>query len=153
MARNDWKLLPDIIKEFHEKSTLTNEQVIRGTFIKLAGAIAEDTPVDEGITRANWYITAGQPSSEYNPDTKKPNKGETEFENELNRIDDVFDDNLFLTNNSPNILVIENGGYVDSEGNPANGPKTTGGFSSKSPNGMVAVNLKRFSAIIKEEGQ
>lgn len=151
MARNDWKLLPDIIEKFKEKSELSNEQIIRGTFIKLAGAISNDTPVDEGITRGNWYITATQPSTKYDPDTAKPNKGEAEFTSELSRTDNILGKSLYLTNNSPNILVIENGGYVDANGSPANGEKTSGGYSKKAPNGMVVVNITRFAKIIKEE--
>lgn len=151
MARNDWKLLPDIIKKFQEESELSNEQIVRGTFIKLAGAISNDTPVDEGITRGNWYITTSQPSVAYNSNKKDKSKGESEFQAELSKTKDIMGKSLFLTNNSPNILVLENGGYLDANGSPANGPKTSGGYSKKAPNGMVVTNITRFARIIKEQ--
>lgn len=151
MAKNGWDRLPDVIREFAEDSLLTNEQIIRGTMIKLAGFIAEDTPVDEGITRGNWYITSGAPSKQFDESNAKPNKGAAEFTAEMDAIGDALAKPLYLTNNAPNIIPLEYGGYKDAQGNPANGPRTQGGYSIDAPSGMVRKNVKRFKRIIAEE--
>ena len=150
-SRNDWGRLPGIIRRFHQDSGLSNEQIIRGTFFKLAGAIFDDTPVDEGITLANWYFTKGQPSRQYDESRRRTRRGEDDAEREVDRLGDILGETLYLTNNSPNILTLEFGGYVDAGGNPANGPRTQGGFSSQAPNGMVRQNVRRFRRILDEE--
>lgn len=146
MAYSGWDKLPKLIEKFQRESGMTAEQVIRGTFFKLAGAIISDTPVDEGITQGNWYFTEGSPSSSYDKDSKRK---QDEITQPINSAD--ISSTWYLTNNSPQILVLENGGYKNAEGAPANGPNTVSGYSKQAPRGMVVVNITRFGKIIAEE--
>lgn len=151
MARNDWQLLPAIIENFRKETELSTEQIIKGTIFALGGAIIADTPVDEGITRGNWYFTKAGPSRNYNPNAQNITDGESYARNEVEALGDILGQTIYLTNNAPNILVLENGGYLNSSGSPANGPKTVAGYSKQAPAGMVRVNLRRFGRIIENE--
>ena len=116
---------------------------IRATIIATWGAVIEETPVDEGRARGNWFITDGSPSSEIGSGDK--GKGTAYV---AQSIDNVFDNKIFLTNNLPYINKLEYGGYGQGDGST---DKTTAdGFSALAPNGMVRINLLKFPRMLQE---
>lgn len=122
------------------------EQAIRGTTIKLWSAIIKSSPVDTGRFRSNWFATGKQPSVKVNVSTTDK-EGNRAIKDATNVVLGLQDWSVFhLTNNLPYSEVIEFGLYGD-------GPKTTGGFSKQSPQGVVRVNISRFNKLLDEEAK
>ena len=132
----------DDLKRIRIKTVRDLDQIGRKVALELFSRVIYKTPVDEGRARANWQVTIGTTAS-----------GTVEIDDKsgsatMSRA--VADsrgfkagDTIFLTNNLPYILTLEQGGYSD-------GPKTVGGFSRQAPNGMVALTVQEFSAIVNK---
>lgn len=86
--------------------------------------IIEETPVDTGRAKSNWYINPNIPSKEVDWDKKTPNI--TEEMSKVNGKEKV----IYITNNLPYIMRLEHG------------------WSRKRPAGMVAISLERLKAYI-----
>ena len=122
------------------------EAAIRGTSIKLFSAIILATPVDEGRARGNWFTTGQQPSTKQD-DSARDKSGDGATKQAERVIMSIKDYSTFtLTNNLPYIEKLEFGGYGD-------GPKTTGGYSTQAPQGMVRMNVARFNRLLEEESR
>lgn len=122
------------------------------------------TPVDEGTTRARWQFSAGAPASG-NPSGVDRAAGTAPAGDDaagptLGRIATGIDavrtpyGVMFLTNNSPNILVLEDGGFPTPP-KPSRDPRpgrrgelltTDTGHSRQAPRGMLAVSIEEINA-------
>jgi hypothetical protein len=109
------------------------------------------TPVDTGGTRHNWHISIDSPKVEILQGTGDPMQRE---------IPNVMGFNIrhnqkvFITNNYPNVNMIEYGGWKAPEfpnaGKSANSKVTTEGYSKKAPAGMVRLSIKEITPMIKK---
>jgi hypothetical protein len=116
----------------------------------LARRVAEDifrnvileTPVDKGGARANWQPSIGSPAvGTVNATDTSGAATMAKVQAKIATMD--AGDIIYLTNNLPYILKLEEGGYPD-------GPKTIGGFSRKAPAGMVALTVQKFQSIVRQ---
>lgn len=153
---------------------LTEDQLVtahRALTLQALTGVVQKTPVDTGRTRGNWQTTVGAPA-----------QGELEIEDKTGSqaiangraaVEEIRPfGKSFITNNSPNIVVLEEGGYVPADpptdekslkrrrasrskreraraqaatGNEG-GTFVKGGFSMQAPQGMVAVTLEELKA-------
>ncbi len=128
-----------------EKAQLNNEEVIRGTALKLFSAIIVSSPIDEGTFRNNWFVSGVTPSGEVDPtDTAGSDQSAiSKTSKDIKKL--IVWENITFTNNLPYANVIEFGGFR------GNGPNTAGGYSKQAPAGVVRVNAVRFQQLINEE--
>ena len=107
--------------------------------------IIKETPVDTGRTRNSWFVTQGQPSSISS--ARSEDKSGSGSLSSLNTMpSNVLNNKIYITNNMPNIIPLEFGGYP----NPSKGDKTSGGYSKQlipfnTPKGWVRSNVIRMA--------
>jgi len=101
-----------------------------------------ETPVDKGGARANWQPSIGSPATG-TVNATDPSGAATMAKVQAKIATMDAGDIIYLTNNLPYILKLEEGGYPD-------GPKTIGGFSRKAPAGMVALTVQKFQSIVRQ---
>jgi hypothetical protein len=117
---------------------------VRGVFFQGGAAIIIQTPVDTGRTRANWHFDVGSPTSQ-TTNSKDSFKGLRD----LNKMPSfIFNKKMFITNNLPNIIPLEFGGYPNpvklGTWNKKKGQyekRSEGGFSKQAPGGWVRATL------------
>lgn len=132
------------VKKFADSFEEGAERAVKGTAIKLWSAVIYGSPVDSGRFRGNWFATGSQHSVKVNYASEDKDGGKT-VNNATNVVLGLNDWSVMsLTNNLPYAETIEFGGYGD-------GPKTTGGFSKQSPQGVVRINIKRFNKLLEKE--
>lgn len=114
--------------------------------IEMFKRIIMRTPVDTGRARGNWQATFGGPATRTFELTDKGGENTvTKMANKVNASKLKTHPTIYLTNNIPYILRLENGGY--------NGPTakvTDDGYSRQAPSGMVKVTLAEFPYIVKQ---
>ena len=89
---------------------IANKQ-LTGVYISGLTNIVEETPVDEGRTRNNWFLTVGQPFG-LSSSRGKDKSGKGSLSSILTNIpNNVLGKKLYFTNNSNNINKLEYGGY------------------------------------------
>lgn len=133
------------VKKFADGFSDGAEQAIRGVTFKLFSAIIKSTPVDSGRARGNWFTTGQKPSSKITNKSDKSGSGSISDAQQV--IVGIADWSRFtLTNNLPYIEKLEFGGYGD-------GPKTSGGFSTQAPQGMVRINIARFNRLLEQQAK
>lgn len=117
--------------------------------IDLFSGVIRDTPVDTGRLQGNWQCTFGSPAEGTLDITSKV---EEETTNKMvQTVDSAKGDFVaYLTNNLAYAAVAEFGLWKDKDGKPANGPKTTHGYSIQAPSGMVGLNVSRINIHIKQ---
>lgn len=133
------------VSKWVEKAQLNNEEVVRGTALKLFSSFIVGSPVDEGTFRNNWFVSGVHPSGEVDPtDTAGSDQSAiSRMTGDLKKL--IAWESITFTNNLPYANVIEFGGFR------GNGPNTAGGFSKQAPAGVVRVNAVRFQHLINEE--
>lgn len=144
----------DQLLKFAKKTNETQERVVRGTKIALFKDVVGDTPVDTGRLIGNWQATIGAPAN----GTIEDVRSEDVVIGEVERNTGTSKDTAFLTNNLDYAAVVEYGGYPVP---PKKGSydkeqkkyviKSAGGYSKKSPEGMVQKNVARFQRILKAQ--
>ena len=133
------------IKKFAEKAIGDTEDIINGTCLDLSRRVILRTPVDSGQARWNWQGSIGAPKVN---ELKGSDKGGAKRIGQLVNVTDKASGNVFfLTNNMPYINKLEFGGY------PANSPtgKTSGGYSTQAPSGMVRITIREFNQIVSDQ--
>lgn len=135
------------IAAFAKKAQDKAEQAVKKVVIDLSNRIVLKTPVDSGRLRANWQLTIGQPASgqvdaqdKFGFLTMGKNAGEALYLR--------LGQTVFITNNLPYAQTVEYGRFGNPPGS-ANGAKTSGGYSSQTPQGMVRVSIRELQAQIK----
>jgi hypothetical protein len=132
----------DDIRKFERKTARKMELAARKIALELFRRVILKTPVDKGGARSNWQASLGS------PETGTVDATDTQVGPTFRKVVSAtkgFDvgDTIYLANNLPYIRKLEEGGYPD-------GPKTTGGFSRQAPQGMVALTVQEFSAIVNQ---
>lgn len=123
------------------------DQVIHRIALEVFSKIVQRTPVDTGRARSNWIMTEGEPSGAIpHGENVTFTASQASLMASINRISQVTPGVkvIFVTNNLPYIITLEEGGYGD-------GPKTVGGYSIQAPAGMVKLALAEVEAGILEE--
>lgn len=134
-------IIDKFVLDFEEGTDLT----IRGATAALWSSIIESSPVDEGRFRGNWFATFGDTEKVTN---SKDKSGAKTIANATSSVLKQKNGSKFtLTNNLPYAQTIEFGGY------PGDGPETIGGFSKQAPQGVIRVNVKRFSDLLEKEAK
>jgi len=136
------KLPTQHLVPFHKKLTL-----------ELAARVIAKTPVDTGRARGNWQVTVETPA-----------EGEVERKDRTGAADAQAGQAFaaaaaalrdlqpyratWLANNVPYILVLESGLYPL---RPRRGSgRTSGGFSTQAPAGMVSLSLQELLVMFRE---
>lgn len=102
--------------------------------------IIDQTPVDTGKLKNNWFPTINKPSTRFtNSVDPSGNKSKVRVNNLLARI--KLGQNFRFTNNAPYADVVEYGKYPNPPKNPTG--KTINGFSKQAPRGMLRIGLKK----------
>ena len=115
------------LDHFKIQSRDVASQVFRKIVIDLDSAVVRDTPVDTGRARGNWFPTLNSPSDETTNDKRRYTRTGNAV---IGRVSETaksaeLGDTVWLTNNLPYINRLENG------------------YSEKSPDGMVGINILR----------
>ena len=133
------------IIEFKNKAMTKSLVATKKAIISLTNDIIYDTPVYTGRLRNNWIpsINQGSNFSMLGLDTsKRRSKERPTLQETITKVNTLkLGDTFYFTNNLPYAKVVEFGEYPS----PSKTGKTVGGFSAKSPKGMVRVNLLKWS--------
>ncbi|MBS9781511.1 MAG: HK97 gp10 family phage protein [Gammaproteobacteria bacterium] len=111
------------IEAFNEKLLKKVALVRKDVAVQLFTDIIEDTPVDTGRAKGNWYASLNAPIRAI---------GVHDSLSAVAKMNYGTDEDIYLTNNLPYIVRLEYG------------------YSKKSPQGMVRKNVARFEQIFKE---
>ncbi len=108
--------------------------VIRKVALEIFRRVVMRTPVDTGRARGNWQVEIGTPRGGV-IDRFDPNGQRTLFDAESLIAQWQGDAAIFLFNNLPYILRLEDG------------------WSGQAPNGMVRLVLEEFPGIVEQEAR
>ena len=145
------------IRKFAEKAKANTDDVIAGTCLDLSRRVILRTPVDSGQARWNWQASISSPKTgvlksklDEGSSAKAPNPS-TASDRRISQISSVVDkasgNIFFLTNNMPYINKLEFGGYPS----PSTSGKTSSGYSTQAPSGMVRVTIREFQSIVDKQ--
>jgi hypothetical protein len=115
---------------FAKKVGLRMSVVHKGTSIKLFNSIVYDTPVDTGVARGGWNPSMG--AVKWAPSGRRDTSGALTAKDIEVTITGNYNQIAFLSNAVKYIVPLEYG------------------WSLKSPEGMVRINVTRFQQIIRE---
>jgi hypothetical protein len=132
--------LDDVKKAMRKRKRELNLS-LKGIYLQGLGNISIGTPIDEGRTANNWFLTTGSPFG----GTTTLTSGNNSFSERMPK--SVLGKRIFYTNNMPNILTLEYGGY------PGVGPKTAAGaggiYSDQAVGGWVRAELLTMRKAIR----
>lgn len=119
------------------------EAKARARMHKLFTRIVMRTPVDTGRTQANWNVSQGTPNYTFTEATN--------LSRAIAEVDKVktmpMGAKVFLANGAPHIRLLEYGGYPLVPKHPTG--KTSGGFSTQAPAGMVRISVIEFGGKVE----
>ncbi|HAK3332620.1 TPA: HK97 gp10 family phage protein [Salmonella enterica] len=140
----------DKIKQFSVDVPEQLDGAAKKITIDFFSGVIRDTPVDTGRLRGNWQCTIGEAASGELDVTDK--NGQETINNMVQTVDTAQRDFVaYLSNNLAYAAAAEFGLWKDKDGKPANGPKTTHGYSTQAPSGMVGLNVSRINIYIRKE--
>ena len=140
--------------------------VVRKLALEGLRKIVRRTPVDTGRTRGNWQVTIGTPATGQRPTRYSDKGGQATIDLGAAVLEGLrlySFPTVWITNNVPWILMLEEGGYSQGRStrlgiarayggkSAARQPKTIGGYSRQAPNGMVAVTVEELLQEFKTE--
>lgn len=102
-------------------------QLFRKIALDLDTSVVLDTPVDEGRARGNWFPSINVPSNDMDEDALGEAKSLARISPVVARVQ--LGDVIWLTNNLPYIIPLENG------------------HSGQAPEGMAEVNVLRAASV------
>ena len=123
------------IHEFNIKAMAKSHDKILSAFTGLTRDIKTDTSADTGRLKNNWFPSVNKGSNETTESTSDQVMARVEA------LRFKLGDTLYFTNNLPYAEKIEFGLYPS----PSKTGKTVGGYSVKSPQGMVRKNIIKWS--------
>ena len=139
------RALNNALTKFSHVKKEDASQALRATVIDNWTRIIKETPVGEkfgGSARGGWLINQSVSSELGDGDQ---NKGVSYVVSAIPN--DIFKGSLYLYNNLPYIQVLEFGLYP----NPSKtGERTSGGFSTQAPAGMVRKNTNKFGRTLNK---
>lgn len=120
------------IKKFADKANLTMEQAYRGITLKLFSAVILDTPVLDGQLRGSWYSKENTPRIDSTPRVDPSGSvAITELNSMVGKA--KLGGKMTMANSMPYAYRVE---YE--------------GWSGKSPQGMVRINVARIQGILAQ---
>ena len=133
--------------ELAKKAEADLDDVIRSVTIELFTRVIQKSPVDTGRLRANWFPSFGTYAETTTEDVDPSGSGAVSRASDAVLSYKVRDGIVYLTNSLPYARVIEYGEYPNP---PKSGTKTSGGFSTQAPQGMVRVSAAEIEGIVRE---
>jgi hypothetical protein len=137
------------LEKFSKKIDVTVQSVVKKTALDIYKGVTKRTPVDTGALRNSWMIGINHKPEGVKKGTRKKGSGGKATRAEFNESEEMKNLNgiklgstVYITNNQPYAEVVEYGKY-------GSGPKTTGGYSSQAPKGMVRVTMQEVEAKMK----
>lgn len=120
-------------------------EVVRGTALGLHAGMVQRAPVATGRLKANFQVGIGAPNAA---------TGEAPGSDPVSRGQPAIaawkpGQTIWLTNSLPYARVAEFGLYGKPPGS-ANGPKTSGGFSSQAVGGFVRLTVQDFEQTFRK---
>ena len=98
-----------LIARAREMTEVQFKLVLIKVRLELLSRIVMKTPVDTGRARGNWQVSSGEPASGYDLD-KKDDKGGAVISEGFGKINNTpINEVLWITNNLPYIVALENG--------------------------------------------
>lgn len=128
-----------LLKKAGDKASL----VVRKTALELQSQMIEMTPVDSGRLKSNFQAGVGAVNTDTSAGAGSDAKGRTATVLEGWKVGQT----IFLTNSMPYARTVEMGLFGKPPGS-ANGPKTSGGYSTQAPAGMVRLTVQNYSAAL-----
>lgn len=132
--------------------TKTNDN-LRGVYLAGLVNIVQETPVDQGRARNNWFLSVSTPSGST---TTSKSKGLGAIRQLRSMPLRVLNRKIFYTNNLPYISKLEYGGYPSPVKQGSYNKKTksfdvlsSNGFSLQAPNGWVRKTLIKMQNKIR----
>jgi len=134
------------LRRFAAKYEKQAELVVSKICTDLSRNIIMKTPVDTGRLRGNWQASANQviTTSVQTIDRSGAATIGAVIPQAIRAVGGVF----YLQNNLPYAAVAEFGLWGKPPGS-ANGPKTTDGYSTQAPAGMVRLSINEISRFIR----
>lgn len=119
--------------------------------LQVLSGVVRRTPVDEGRARGGWQLTIGDTSPREGGESRDEGSIITSALEQLAGLSDYGV--VFITNNVPYILVLDQGGFVPQNPGPSKDPRpgrlgrilVQDGYSVQAPNGMVDATLASLS--------
>ena len=132
------------ISKFIAKAGANAEALVRKVSLDLMKEVDLRSPVDEGRFRGNNNLAVRAPDTKTSyPDDKSGAEALGRAQARLAEY--KLGDTVYITNSLPYARVIEFGEY------PGDGPKTSNGFSTQSPQGVYGVSALSFQKFVKRE--
>lgn len=152
--------MPSNIREFERELRRTTRRFTRDELVIFHKRLAFEalrrvvfkTPVDSGRTRGNWQVTLDIPAVGTIQTTDANGAATVARGAAIIEAIEPFSA-VFITNNVPHILVLEEGRFDPPDPGPTKDPRregkilVRGGFSTQAPQGMVAVTVTELRAI------
>lgn len=133
-------------------------QIVRRTALDALRRIVRRTPVDTGRARGNWQVSLGEPAQ--GQLATLDTKGGATIAAGQQKLAQIglgvatgeLPPIVWISNNVPYILVLEEGGFIPPDPGPSKDPRARregqvlvkGGFSVQAPRGMVAVSVEEL---------
>lgn len=133
------------LDKFAKQVGIDYDTVVKRVAFDLFTRIVQKTPVDTGRARASWNISIGEPVFTVAPDNQ-PAMTEADIRAKASRMlaaGRKLTEPVWITNNLPYIIVLEEGGYPINPKKKTG--KTKGGFSVQAPHGMVALSIEEVT--------
>lgn len=130
------------LSQFAKKAGENADAAVKNVVLEIGARLVVRSPVDEGRFHANWFYSEGSASTGSTDATIPVVNGLADLNSKAaGRVH-------YLTNNSPQGLVIEFGGYPNP---PKKGTgRTINGFSTQAPQGVVGLTALEFSEIVDQ---
>ena len=121
----------DYVRKWANKQGKSLELMAPAVFIDIAGGTIRDTPLKNGQLRANWRVGIDAPATGQ-LDITDPS-GQATQAALINQAPNIFGRLVYFTNNLPYARRIEYEGYS----------------SVKAPQGMLRININRFTDAVE----
>lgn len=118
------------LRNYNLASRETLDRAFRAIALTVDQRVVLRTAVDTGRARGNWFCSIGEPSTAVLDDRFDATGGRALDEIAATIVDAQLGDVVWLTNNLPYILKLENG------------------WSNQSPQGMVDITLAEVASIL-----
>lgn len=113
---------------------------VKATIRNTCQRIINDTPVDSGRLKNNWYASNRNPPKRTTmAQDKSGQRSKVRVEEALARL--KVGQNFYFVNNLPYARTVEYGLYPNPPKNPTG--KTVNGFSKQAPQGMLRTNVRK----------
>lgn len=137
------------IAKWADKAGSTMDESVRTIRLQAVELVIEKMPVDTGQTKGSVMASIGTPASGQGQPDNSPLKHTDVARARADSVIKQDTDNIFYyTSNSPNIWVLEHGGYGRGPG--ATNKTTRDGFSVQAPNGMFKISAIQLRQGVKD---